>query len=218
MGNIVLTVVIGVATGLAASALFWWLQAKLLRPKMIICPDLRLVRAVNSNSEIHFVCEFTLINRSRFAAADISIKANFTVPGLLSEHGVFDFYMRDLVVPWMEPGKGDHYIIGSEYLLHESDQKEYYTRLENRLGKSLERLNMRELVEACAGSYVTVFVASNHTFSGARAFKRAIFTEKDFILASNSCERADCCQVDRARWSFLSALAKKLLSLVSTKD
>ena len=105
MGGIFVTVVTGVLTGIAASALFWWMQAKLLRPKLVICPNLRLVVGQNSNSETHLVCEFIVINHSRFAAADISIKANFSVPSLLSEGGVFDFYMRDLAVPWIEPGK-----------------------------------------------------------------------------------------------------------------
>jgi hypothetical protein len=44
---------------------------------------------------------------------------------------------------------------------------------------------MRELMESFPGSYVTVFVTSNHAFSGARSFRRAKFTEKDFTLIEN---------------------------------
>lgn len=209
------TVAVGVATGLAASALFWWLQAKLLRSKIVICPDLRLNLAGDSKSRM--TCEFILINRSRFAAADISIKANFSIPGLMSERGVFHFYMRDLTAPWMDPGERNEYYVGSKYIMQEDEQKEYGFRLEKRLGKSLDQLDMRELMEACAGSYVTVFVSSNHAFSGARSFKRAIFTEKNFILATDACERANCCRNPQVRWSNMRHVMRKLARPMSVK-
>lgn len=193
----VLTVVIGVATGLAASALFWWLQAKLMRPQIVICPTLRIIRDSGSAPGTRRVCEFTVVNRGRFAAADISIKANLSVPGLLSDGSVFDLYMRDLTVSWMEPGADDQYVIGTMHLLQDKEQKEYCMRLEGRLDRSLEQLDLLELMKACSGSFVTVFVASNHAFSGARSFKRAMFTENDFIPASKACERADCCKLSR---------------------
>jgi hypothetical protein len=215
MSSTFVAIVTGLATGLAASVVFWWLQAKLLRARIIICPDLRLITAGISSSGMQLVCEFVLINRSRFAAADVSIKANFSVPGLLSESGVFDFYMRDLTLPWMEPGSEEQYIIGPKYLLHEGEQQEYSARLTGRLGKPLDQLDMRQLMEACTGSYVTVFVASNHAFSGARSFKRAVFTKKDFISAENVCVRADCCQTSQARWSNPYGFVTKLVSRIA---
>jgi hypothetical protein len=183
--SILLTIFTGVATGLAASALFWWLQAKLLRPKIVICPDLRLAEVEEKDSTAHFSCEFKIINRSRFAAADISIKANLAVPGLLSGGSRYIFYMRDVTIAWMDPGADEEYFIGPVYLWQDDDQKEYCTRLEGMLGKSLGQLDLRELMKSCPGSYVTVFVASNHAFSGARSFKHAKFTEKDFTLVDS---------------------------------
>lgn len=175
--SIFLTVLIGVATGLAASALFWWLQTKLLRPKIVINPVLRSTKA-------DFTCEFQIVNRSRFAAADISIKANLSMPGLLSDGSNYVFYIRNLALAWMEPGTHEEYFIGPKYLWQDDDQKEYCTELENLLGKSLKQLDMHELMKSCPDSYVTVFVASNHAFSGARSFERAKFTEKDFVLVN----------------------------------
>lgn len=101
----------GVATGLAASALFCWLQAKLLRPKIYICPELRLVKAKCEKSATNFTCEFKVVNRSHFAAADLSIKANLAVPGLPSDGSRYVFYMRDLALPWMEPGADEEYFV-----------------------------------------------------------------------------------------------------------
>ncbi len=173
------------ATGLAASALFWWLQAKLLRPKIVICPDLRLTKAEEKDSAARLSCEFQITNQSRFAIADISIKANLSRPGLLGDGSSYIFYMRDLTVAWMEPRTHEEYFIGPKYLLQDDDQKEYCTRLEGVLGKSLGQLDMHELMESCPGSFVTVFVTSDHSPSGARSFKRAKFTEKDFILVDN---------------------------------
>jgi hypothetical protein len=180
-----LTVIVGVATGLAASALFWWLQAKLLRPKIFIFPELRLVKAEGEESSANFTCEFKIVNRSRFAAADLSIKANLTVPGLLPDGSRYIFYMRDLTLAWMEPGEDQEYFVWPMYLSRDADQKEYCIKLESLLGKPLEKIGMRELMSSCPGSYVTVYVASNHAFSGARAFKRAKFTENDFIVAAD---------------------------------
>ena len=206
----VLTIIIGVATGLAASALFWWLQAKLLRPRIVICPSLRLVEGEEGASRTRPTWEFTVINRGRFAAADISLKVNFSVPGLLSAGNVFNFYMRDLSVSWMEPGTDDQYVIGPKHLLQDDEQKEYCTKLEKMLGRSLRQLDMLELLEACAGSYVTVFVASNHAFSGARSFTRGVFAEKDFIMANNECGREACCNAEQGSWSSVSGLVTRL--------
>jgi hypothetical protein len=186
--GIFLSVLIGVTTGIAASALFWWLQAKLLRPKMIVLPALTLTRVEGKGFKNYFSCEFKIINRSRFAAADISVKANLYVPGLFPAGSNYIFYMRDLAVAWMDPGADNDFFIGPEYLLKIDDQKEYCTRLEDKLGKSLEQLDMPQLMQSCPGSYVAVFVTSNHAFSGARSFVRAKFTEKDFIVVDNRVE------------------------------
>jgi len=180
-----LTVMVGVATGLAASALFWWLQAKLLRPKISIFPQLRLVKVEEEGARTNFTCEFKIMNRSRFAAADLSVKANLAVPGLLSDGSRYIFYMRDVSLPWMEPGADEEYFVGPAYLLRDDDQREYCVRLENLLGKPLGEIDMRELMESLPDSCMTVYVASNHAFSGARAFERAKFTEKDFIIVDN---------------------------------
>jgi hypothetical protein len=187
--TVFLTVFLGVATGLAASVLFWWLQARLLRPKIVISPDLRLTANEETGSAAYASCEFQTINRSRFAAADISIKANLWVPGLLSDGSRYIFYMRDLKVPWMDPGTHEEYFVGPGYLLQDGDQKEYCSRLEDLLGRPLGQVNMRELMEACPGSFLTVFVASNHAFSGARSFVRARFTDKDFTVIENQTDR-----------------------------
>jgi hypothetical protein len=193
MGSTVLTIVIGVATGLAASALFWWLQAKLLRPKTFICSQpIFAITEQTKTSRTHLAYQFIVVNRGRIAAADISIKITFSVPGFLSKDRVFDFYMRDLTVPWMGPRTDDQYNIEPHQLLLDAEQKEYCISLERKLGRSLRHMEMRELVESCDGSYVTVFVASNHAFSGARSFKRAIFTAQDFIQENNICELRNC--------------------------
>jgi hypothetical protein len=110
--SIFLTVFTGVATGLAASALLWWLQAKLLRPKIVICPDLRLTGAEEEDSSTHLSCEFKIVNRRRFAAADISIKANLALSGLLGDGSRYIFYMRDLTLAWMEPGRTTNISLG----------------------------------------------------------------------------------------------------------
>ena len=85
----------------------------------------------------------------------------------------------------MEPGEDQEYFVGPRYLSQDADQKEYCIKLESLLGKSLEKMDMSELMSCCPGSYMTVYVTSNHAFSGARAFKRAKFTESDFIVAAN---------------------------------
>ena len=183
---IFLSVFIGVATGLAASALFWFLQAKLLRPKMTICPALTITKVAEKSSETHFSCEFKIVNRSRFAAADITVKANLYMPGFFTDGSNYIFYMRDLTVAWMDPGADNDFFIGPDYLLRSDDQREYCTKLEDRLGESLERLDMPRLMQSCPGSYVTVFVTSNHAFSGGRSFIRAKFIEKDFTVIDNN--------------------------------
>jgi hypothetical protein len=104
------------------------------------------------------------------------------MPGLLSDGSNYIFYMRDLSVAWMEPGSDNEYFIGPQYLFQDDDQKEYCERLEALLGKPLDQLDMRELMASRTGSFVTVYVTSNHAFSGARSFRRAKFTEKDFTL------------------------------------
>jgi hypothetical protein len=217
MGSTVLTVVTGVATGLAASALFWWLQAKLLRPRISICSRLTLATSDQINSKTHLAYQFTVVNHGRFAAADISIKITFSVPGLLSKHGVFDFYMRDLAIPWMGPRTDDQYNIEPHQLLQDAEQQEYCISLERKLGRSLRHLEMRELVKACDGSYVTVFIASNHAFSGARSFKRAIFIAQDFIQENNICERGNCCRTSQMRRPIRSRLVNKITGLAILK-
>lgn len=148
-------------------------------------PQLRLVAAEKTELAVHFTCEFKIVNRSRFAAADLSIKANLAVPGLLSDGSRYVFYMRDLALPWIDPGADEEYFVGPKYLSQDDDQKEYCAKLENLLGRSLEQMDMRELMRSTPGSYMAVYVASNHAFSGARAFERAKFTETDFIVAED---------------------------------
>jgi hypothetical protein len=149
---------------------------------------LRLTKAKEKDSIGQTSCEFKIVNRSRFAAADISIKANFAVSGLTSGGGRYIFYMRDVALAWMQPGADEEYFIGPNYLWQDDDQKEYCTRLEGMLGRSLGQLDMLELMNSCPGSSLTVYVASNHAFSGARSFQRAKFTEKDFTLITSGGE------------------------------
>lgn len=156
--------------------LFWWWQAKLLQPKVTICSTL----ARYQNSDGRAQCEVKLVNHGHRSAADLSVKIQLVVPGLINPGANQVFDLRDEHLPWLSPKEDWYYLIAPDQL-SDSDKRTYETIFLTNFRVPLsDELDMRKLLESCKGASVKVFVAANDAFSGAKAFSKQSFGARDF--------------------------------------
>jgi hypothetical protein len=97
---VALAIITGVATGVLASALFWLWQAKLLRPRLIICPTLAKYALADGDTRY----QFKVTNAGRRAVADIRIWVKVLMPDLVTAGSTEVIAILEVENPWMRAG------------------------------------------------------------------------------------------------------------------
>jgi hypothetical protein len=194
----IIGVVLGLATGVLASMLFWWWQAKLLQPKVAVCPTLTRYEVLDGRR----VCEFKVVNTGRRPAADIFIAVRLIVPGLISPGMNQVFKLREEGFPWLDKGE-DQYFSISPSQLSDSDKKRYGQFFPKKIAEALTagseaEIAMWELLDACKDATVNVYLAASDSFSGARAFGKRTFQLSD-VRDGAFLENSTCSHTGRYR-------------------
>lgn len=175
-------IVIGLITGVFASMLFWWWQAKILQPKVTICPTLARYKSREGKER----CEVKLINSGRRSAADLLVKIHLIVPGLTG-HGINQvFVLREERLPWLSPKEDWYYLIDPSQF-SDRDRQDYEHFFFDSFGiplRNLTDVSMRKFLERCEGAVIKVFVAANDSFSGAAAFSKQEFELGDISIGA----------------------------------
>jgi hypothetical protein len=178
--SMVIGIIISVLTGVCASALFWWWQAKLLRPKITICPTLARYEEGNGDRR----CQFRIVNSGRRPVAEIAIRVQAVMPGLVHSDKKEILDIREIERPWLGNGKVVTYTIRSSYLTQDSKRRyrQYFppTIADALLADPEIEVDMQDFLSSCKHSVIRIYVASSDTFSGARAFVTREFTSEDF--------------------------------------
>jgi hypothetical protein len=172
-------VALSLATGVLASMLFWWWQAKLLQPKVTICPTLAKYELPDGRR----VCELKVVNNGRRPAADILLTVRLIVPGLASPGANQVFKLREESFPWLDRGE-DHYFLISLNQLSETSKTDYGQLFPNKIADAFvlgteADIPVWEVLELCIGATINVYLAANDAFSGARAFQKQTFQLSD---------------------------------------
>lgn len=78
--TVVIGIVTGVLTGVASAALFWWWQAKLMRPKLILCPTIARYRLPDDKVDRY---QIKINNGRRRLAIDLKVTVSIHLPDLV---------------------------------------------------------------------------------------------------------------------------------------
>lgn len=195
--SIAFGIIISVLTGLLASALFWWWQAKLLRPRLMICSTLARYVLPDGTRQ----CQVKIINVGRRAVADLEVTVRAAMPGLVRADATEILTVRDVHRPWLSKGSSVLYAIRPDHIA-EQDRRRFSDNFPPLIASALldesrDRIDIKDVLETRPDSRLIAYVAASDSFSGARVFERHAFGMADFsngyFRKGRNCSHSEQC-------------------------
>jgi hypothetical protein len=191
--SIFIGIVISVLTGIFSTVLFWWWQAKLLTPKVKICPTLG--KYVFRDGKNRY--QFKVTNIGRRPVAEITIIVRIIMPGLLRPGARQILTLCELRRPWLKKGQDVLYPIHPDQM-SKDDKEEYSSHFPDPIADALlkktdDDVDLIEFLQIRPGSVIQVHVVATDSFSIARAYFEQEFGLDDFRdspFIMNSCDHA----------------------------
>jgi hypothetical protein len=195
--SIFIGIVISVLTGIFSTVLFWWWQAKLLTPKVKICPTLGKYVLWNGKDQY----QFKVTNTGRRPVAEITITVRAIMPNLLRPGGNEIITFCELRRPWLKRGRDVLFPIHPEQM-SKDDKEKYSSHFPDPIADALlnetdDDVDLIEFLQISPGSAIQVYVVATDSFSIARAYFEQEFGLKDFKDSQfiiNSCDHAEQAQ------------------------
>lgn len=165
--TVVIGIVTGVLTGVASAALFWWWQAKLMRPKLILCPTIARYRLPDDKVDRY---QIKINNGRRRLAIDLKVTVSIHLPDLVrtgstetvtlhkSENPSLNINVRHRIQPGRMP---------------QDTKDRYLSYLPPHLAKSIrhgETVDLGEFFTLYPGAFLVVSASAVDSFSGAGSF------------------------------------------------
>jgi len=189
--NLLIGIVTGVVTGVLASALFWLWQAKLMRPRMAICPT--LAKYALSDRQTRY--QFKILNVGRRPVADVRVWVRVLMPGLVKAGTPEVINILEFERPWIAKGGSHRRRINPSHMpddTRRSYQKYFPTKI-NELLRAGQAIDLVDFLKIREGSTLRVEVAATDAFSGARAYVQQLFGLDDIkegAFLKNSCSQS----------------------------
>src|SRR5215467_14380656 len=92
-------IITGVLTGVASAALFWWWQAKLMRPKLLLCRTIAYYRLAQDKADRY---QIKIMNGRRRPAVDLRVTVSIHLPGLLRHGSVEILLINKFESPFLD--------------------------------------------------------------------------------------------------------------------
>lgn len=187
--SVIVSVVVGVTTGVASSFAVWWFLTRRLRPRVTICPTLAVFRSLTRDI---VMTQFRIRNDGRRPAHDVSVSVSVRMSGLIRTGTAEWAPVRTWHVPVLLPDVALRWAVP----LHRSELlvNAYLRRLPLSLRRTYQetgRVPADELLRAVDGSSLRVSVFATDSYSKSREYFEQSFTSSDLRLGrfvSKSCD------------------------------
>ena len=185
-------IITGVLTGVASAALFWWWQAKLMRPKLLLCRTIAYYRLAQDRADRY---QIKIMNGRRRPAVDLRVTVSIHLPGLLRHSSVEILLIHKFESPFLD--KAITYGIQPSHMPQDTQQR-YLNYLPADLAGSIrsgEPVDLEEFFKLHKEAYLRVDASAMDSFSGASCLVRSKYGVESIkagrFAAGKSCEHTD---------------------------
>jgi hypothetical protein len=188
--TVVIGIVTGVLTGIAAALIFWWWQARLMRPKITLCPTLaKYVRPYDNNTRY----QFKIINKSRRAAAYVRITISAVFPGLIYKNSRETIRIRDLDMHWFQGHSHRLFRVQPSRMIVES-RDSYLKYFPNHIAVAInngDNVDLIDFLNVRPNSILQIDVSATDPTTGAISHVQCRYTTQEIKIGRfrrDSCE------------------------------
>jgi hypothetical protein len=178
---VVIGIVTGVLTGVGASAIFWWWQAQLMKPKIILCPTLaKYVRPFDNATRY----QFKIINKRRRAAANIRITVSAVFPGLIYETSTETIRIQDFDLHWFKGHAHRLFRVQPSRMKVES-REAYLKYLPSHIAVAIsngDNVDLADFLNLRPNSRIQVDVSATDPIAGAISHVQCNYTAKEIRI------------------------------------
>lgn len=164
---ILVGIITGVLTGVMSAALFWWWQAKLMRPKLRLCPTIARYKLARDKVDRY---QIKVINGRRRPAVDLRVTVSIHLPGLVKAGSVETLSLHKFENPSL--GKNIRYRIQPGHMPQDT-RRRYLNYLPQHIAVPIRNGNVVDLGEffkLYKGAFLKVSATAIDSFSGASGF------------------------------------------------
>jgi hypothetical protein len=165
-------IITGVLTGIISAVLFWWWQAKLMRPKLILCPTIARYRLPGEKVDRY---QIKIINGRRRLAVDLKVTVAIHLPGLVRHGSVETLTLLKSENPSL--GINVRYRIQPGRMPQDTKDR-YLSYFPAYLAKSIshgQTVDLDEFFKIYEGAFLRVSASATDSFSGANGFVRETY-------------------------------------------
>jgi hypothetical protein len=164
---IAIGIITGVLTGVVSATLFWWWQAKLMRPKLLLCLTIAHYKFARDKVDRY---QIKIINGRRRLAVDLRVTVSMYVPGLVNPDSVETVLFHKFENPSLN--KNIRYRIQPGYMPQDV-QRRYLNYLPAHLSAAIRSgkpVDLGEFFKLHEDAFLKVSASATDSFSGASGF------------------------------------------------
>lgn len=163
-----LGIVLGVATGVAASVIFWFLQFRVFRTKIRVSPTIARYSYQRGGTR----CQVKIRNASRRDVIELSVTMRAVMPGLTRRGSPAVLTLGEWTRPLLRGEDEVQYLVRPESM--SDDERSRHARfLPSSIVDAIaarEPVDLIDFLKLADGSYIEVFAFGTDALSGARGF------------------------------------------------
>jgi hypothetical protein len=189
--TVLISITVGVFTGVLSSFAVWWFLTKRIRPRIAICPSLALFQGASGRPNT----QYRICNRGTRPAHDVSISTTARMPSLIRQGVTESVFVETRYMPILAPGGAPRWALR---LSNSDGLTGYYLRwLPSKLQahyKETGRIPAFEFLRQVPGSSIRVAVFATDAYSKTREYFEQTFTADDIAqgrFVGRTCEVAE---------------------------
>lgn len=177
--NLLAAVAIAVTTGVISCVIFWWLQARRIRPVLEWCDSIARYSLAQHGGNRSAV---KLVNRARRDAIDVTVLFRLHLPGIVLPDATEIVDLRSRYRPVFERGLGQRFVLRPEHM-PEDELRRVGKYFPNDLRIALEAgmpVDLQTMLSLVPGARLEVVALSYDAFSGARGVARRFLSLESY--------------------------------------
>ena len=174
MAELALGIATGVLAGLASSILFWWWQARILRPRITLCPELGRYRP---NSTPAFNYQLKVVNSGRRAMVNLRAAVRILMPDLVRKGSVEVLQLETQERPWLDAKAQVRYNVRPNTIADDTRARyrQFFSAAINGAFEAGEDVDLLDFLAQSPRASISVIVSAEDSFSGARRFMKQTY-------------------------------------------